>query len=61
MTFGLGLPFAFLFWGLVVGTLSMFLADKLVDGFEIDGIGGTAGVVVFLGVSRIVAALLGIL
>lgn len=60
MTLGLGLPFAILFWGVLIGTPSMYIADQLVEGFEIDSFGTTAGVVVFLGVAQFLAAFLGI-
>ena len=60
MTLGLGLPFALLFWGLIIGTPSMYIADQLVEGFEIDSFGTTAGVVLFLGFAQFLAGLLGI-
>ncbi len=49
---GLGVFVTFL----VIGSISLFLADKFVDGYEIDGFGSTMVVVVAAGIVRSVLA-----
>jgi uncharacterized membrane protein YvlD (DUF360 family) len=60
MTLGLGLPFALLFWGVIIGTPSLYIADQVIEGFEIDSVGTTAGVVVFLGFAQFLLSLMGL-
>jgi hypothetical protein len=55
MSMGLGVPFAILFWGLAICVPSLYLADQIIEGFEIDSVGTTAVVAVVVGLGNFLA------
>lgn len=61
MTFGLGFPFMVLFWGLAICAPSLYIADQLIDGFEIQDFQTTVLVAFLVGVGNYLLKVVGLL
>lgn len=58
LTFGFAMPVFAVAWGLLICGTALFLADKIVEGFEIQSYGTTVLVAFVVGIGNFVAGLL---